>query len=287
MIPRLSPRQLGIFRRTILITFIIHIFGLFVTVWGDNYFRVDNSFHQGKVKSDQHSKLSERFKMKVEGIRIFSLSQLQELNRRLYAVKNDRSCYDPPIMASKMSQHATSILKAVRKGEIKPISYHVSMVFSWSMALANRLHLNMEEEIWKRFPGICTYCNRPTCGCGNKRPKNRKKVPVDPRLRPASCHGYQKMFAVIYPQTLAEAASHLAEEVSEVGKAIDDYIGTHAKACFDHIILELADVFSTLFAVATNAGYDLATEMEKWFKKGCPGCKLSPCDCEYEMKLKS
>ncbi|MBA3550848.1 hypothetical protein H0W32_01415 [Patescibacteria group bacterium] len=213
-------------------------------------------------------------------IRNFSLFQLQMLNKELYQVQNDRGCFDPPVMASRMHAHATQILKAVRKVRLDKISYQVCMAFSWAEALANRFHLNLEDEVWNRFPGVCPYCNQPQCRCGQKRPSKRKPVVVDPRLRPSSCHGYQHMFARIYPQTLPEAASHLAEEVGEVDDAIQNYIGLHRKDLYNHIVLELVDVVTTVFAVATNTNLDLATEMERWFGKGCPGCRRASCDCK-------
>lgn len=185
-------------------------------------------------------------------------------------------------MASKMLHHVANILKAVRKGQKEKVSYHACMTLSWALGMANRFHLNIEEEVWKRFPGVCPYCNQEICVCGKRRPKNRKQVKVDPRLRPSSCHGYQLMFAKIYPQTLAEAASHLAEEVSEVDQAIRHYIGMHKEELFQHAVLELVDVVTTLFAVANNVKFDLAIEMEQWFADGCPGCGKSPCDCKYE-----
>jgi len=220
-------------------------------------------------------------KLKFPGIRNYSLSQLQTLNQQLYEVQNDRYCYDAPVMISKMTHHSGKILKGVRKGKLTGIGYHAAMTFSWSFALANRFHLTTEEEIWSRFPGVCPYCNRPVCRCGENRPRNRKKVVVDQRLRPSSCHGYQQMFARIYPQKLAKAASHLSEEVGEVEQALRYYVGTHEKRLFDEIVLELTDVQTMVFAVATSINVDIATEMGLWFDCGCPGCKNSPCRCKY------
>jgi NTP pyrophosphatase (non-canonical NTP hydrolase) len=177
------------------------------------------------------------------------------------------------------------VSKTLREKRQTKLSYHLCMGSSWSMAIANRLHITVEAELWERFPNMCPYCSGKPCNCGGNRPKNRKKLAVDPRRRPSSCWGYQAMFAEIYPQSLGKAATHTAEEGIEVVIALKNYLGTHAVQVRKHAILELMDLFSVLLAVATNAGLDLATEMEKHFKKGCPGCSETPCDCTYSDRI--
>src|SRR5207245_1528727 len=137
--------------------------------------------------------------------------------------------------------------------------------FSWLMAVANRLHIDLETEVWKRFPGLCSYCGRQPCACKQTKPKNRQKITKGVGTRPKSLADNQIMFEKIYPsssRSLADEGVHLAEEMGEVSEAIHNYLGQHKEPLFDEVKLEMADYVSCLFGTANSSYFDVATELE-------------------------
>lgn len=214
-------------------------------------------------------------------IRDLSPAGFQELNQRIYLVANDRFFATNSVMAARIHNHQIRVLKAVRKGNHKNTPYHLAMAFSWSMALANRFHIDVGDELWKRFPGVCPYCGYVPCGCKLRRVR-RKKVVILIRDRPHSLQGYQAMFARIYPNSLQNAAMHFAEEVGEVNVALENFMGMHDEKLVEEVILELVDTITTIFAVATAVNCNLAVEMERWFAHGCPGCHKLICKCGFK-----
>jgi NTP pyrophosphatase (non-canonical NTP hydrolase) len=42
-------------------------------------------------------------------------------------------------------------------------SGEIADVFSWTLALASRMDLKMEEITWNKYPRVCPYCGQPVC----------------------------------------------------------------------------------------------------------------------------
>ena len=217
--------------------------------------------------------------MSSSNIRSFSLAAMQGLNHQIYCIQNDRN-YSASKMVSRIHRYTTRILKAVRKNKTEGFDYYLAMAFSWSMALGNRLHINIDEELWTRFPGVCPYCTSPVCSC---KERAAERTEVKPAInRPTTLQGYQEMFSRIYSHnTLQDAAMHLAEEIGEVDEAIEHYSGTHDPQLFKEITVELVDAVTNMFAVATALKINLAVEIESNFSGGCPKCNCRPCQCGY------
>ena len=175
-------------------------------------------------------------------------------------------------------------LKGIRKGEKAKITNNLILSFSWLTAIANRLHVDIEKEVWRRFPALCSYCANRPCACKQAAVKTRRKVKIDRTLKPKTLAGFQKMFAQIYPpknRTLAEGGMHLAEEIGEVTEAVHHYLGQYKDPQFDQIRLEIADYVSCLFGVANSMNISLADALASHFKNNCHVCHKAPCVCDY------
>ena len=213
-------------------------------------------------------------------IRKLTPTGFQELNRRIYLQQNDRN-YPTTYMVSRLHRYATRILKAVRKDDVGKTPYHLSMAFSWSTALANRYHVDLGEEMWKRFPGVCPYCTDAPCSC-KERLDRRSRIEDITGQKPETMVEFQMMFRRIYPaNTIRDSAMHLAEEVGELDEAIEHYAGTHQGNLFEEIVIELVDEITNICAVASCLNVDLAFAMEQNFAHGCPKCVGTPCTCGY------
>jgi NTP pyrophosphatase (non-canonical NTP hydrolase) len=212
-----------------------------------------------------------------------SIRQFQALNAKIYGLPNDQiySIFD---LLTQMQRFTMRALKGIRKDDTTKLRTNLLISFSWMMAIANRMHIDVEEQIWKRFPALCSYCGFAPCKCKKIHPKKRIKIKIDQPRRPTTMNGFQEMFRSIYPpesRTVSDAGVHLAEETGEVGEAIHNFLGQHLQKQFDDIELEIADYASCIFGVANSAPFDIAPELEKMFKNGCHVCHKTPCICRF------
>lgn len=183
-------------------------------------------------------------------------------------------------------------IKGVRKGNIEKIKYNLLVSFSWLMAICNRLHIDIEDEIWKRFPMLCSYCGKKPCVCKAIKANKRVRIRIDNSLRPHALSAFQKMFNEVYPassRSLADAGVHLAEEMGEVSEAIHNFSGQHLQKQFDEVKLEISDFVSCIFGVANSAGIEVSKELSEMYIDNCHVCHKAPCVCTFSevVKLKS
>ncbi|OGI87024.1 hypothetical protein A2995_00440 [Candidatus Nomurabacteria bacterium RIFCSPLOWO2_01_FULL_33_24] len=212
-----------------------------------------------------------------------SLSQFQDFVNKIYGLPDDRlySIWD---LLTQQQRFAMRALKGIRKGDKEKLKTNLLISFSWLMAIANRLHIDLEEEVWRRFPAMCSYCGSSSCFCKKIKPSERQKVKIDSSLKPQNLIQSQKMFSVIYPpegRTLAEAGVHLAEEMGEVSEAIHNFLGQHIQKQFDEIKLEMADYVSCVMGIANSAEINVARELSKIFYENCHICHKLPCACNF------
>src|SRR3989344_348319 len=81
-------------------------------------------------------------------IRNLSIAGFQGLNSQIYLIRNDRYFTTEEIV-SRITRQAIRVFVAVTGVEGNVISYRLAMTFSWCMALANRLHVDMETQMQK------------------------------------------------------------------------------------------------------------------------------------------
>ncbi len=211
------------------------------------------------------------------------MGQFQKFIENVYALPDDRlySIWDILTQQQRFTMRA---LKGIRKGSVEKLKLNLLIAFSWLMAASNRMHINLEEEVWKRFPYLCSYCGSAPCECKKIKPKSRPKLVIDESKSPASLAGVQEMFESIYPsstRTLADAGVHLAEEMGEVSEAIHNYLGEHRGEQFDEIALEMADFVSCVMGVANSAKIDMADELALMYSNNCHICHQAPCICTF------
>jgi len=157
---------------------------------------------------------------------------------------------------------------------------------SWFTSIMNRLHINLEDEVWNRFPYLCSYCGTYPCLCKKEKIRKRRKVVINNKKRPKTLRQFQKMFDNIYPsaaRTLEHAGVHLAEEVGEFSEAIMTFRGAHNIKDFRQVELEAADLFSCLSGVFNSLEADMADGLVKLFPKNCHICKKAPCVCSFNF----
>lgn len=217
-----------------------------------------------------------------------TIRDFQDFIGEVYSLADDR-LYSISDIINQKQRFTTRALKGLRKRDVEKLKYNLLIAMSWFAALGNRLHIDIEDEIWKRFPALCSYCGHKPCKCKSIKPKLRTKIDIDNSLRPVSLDDYQKMFSEIYPhtdRTLADAGVHLAEEMGEVSEAVYNYLGQHLNEQFEEIKFELADFASCIFGLANSAGINISQELSKMYEEGCHICHKSPCVCGFSEVAK-
>jgi NTP pyrophosphatase (non-canonical NTP hydrolase) len=212
-----------------------------------------------------------------------TLADFQKFIEQVYGLPDDRTFSLWDLLAQEQ-RFAMRALKGIRQHDLDKLGYNLLIAFSWLMAIGNRLHIDIEGETWKRFPGLCSYCGKDPCACSTIKPTERLRVRIDERVRPKTLGGMQKMFDKIYPKegrTLADAGVHFAEEVGEVSEAIHNYLGQHHEKQFENVRLEVADLVSCTFGVANSAGIDVGSELVKMYGNNCHICHQAPCVCSF------
>lgn len=203
------------------------------------------------------------------------LDSLQHFNRATYGALNDQH-FDNRAMTGRLLRYSIQVLRLARKGDTKKAGYYLSVALSWSFALANRLHINLKDRIWKKYQGICPECSSVPCVCppNESKPENA----LEPLKQPETLKDLQRMLDLIYPNnTLNGSILHLAEEIGELVQSTEYFHGTHDERFLDQSVENLVDVVASICAVATCFDLDLAAEFENHFKFGCPKCQKSPC----------
>jgi NTP pyrophosphatase (non-canonical NTP hydrolase) len=213
-----------------------------------------------------------------------SIRQVQFFIKEVYDTPNNRH-FGTGEMLNNIQRFAMRGIKGIRKGDLEKTKKNLIISFSWFLSFLNRLQINLEDETWKRFPFVCSYCNSRPCACKVKRPEQRLKVDIDDTKRPRTLASFQQMFDQIYPHTtrsIEHAGVHLAEEVGEFSEAIWAYRSNRTQEDFDDIALEAADYFSCLVGVFNSLKFDLALELSRFYPNNCHECTHAPCVCSFE-----
>lgn len=217
-----------------------------------------------------------------------SINEFQKLIEQIYSLPDDRlfSIHD---ILSNTERFTMRALKGIRKNNKNKVKQNLLIAFSWLVAIANRLHINLEKAVWERFPGVCSYCGHKPCIC--KKEKIIKRVKITKKLahKPLTILQFQEMFEEIYPSKsrgLADAGIHLAEETGEISESINLYLGEHKKKQFVRIAWELGDWTSCMFGVANSYNINITHELVKMFANNCHVCHQAPCRCNFNFVYK-
>lgn len=217
-----------------------------------------------------------------------TIMQYQDFVGEVYGRPNDRhfSLWD---MLSNIERFTMRSLKGIRKNDQSKVKLNLLIALSWFMSTLNRLHIELDDGVWKRFPYLCSYCASCPCSCKESGIKERREVPVDDSKKPVTLEDFQTMFGKIYPaenRTIEHAGVHLAEELGEFSETILAYMGEHRDESFEEVLVEAADVFSCIVGVFNSLGINVSKELSEMFSNNCHACNKSPCECSFGSIVK-
>lgn len=185
----------------------------------------------------------------------FSLQDLQRFNNEVYAQVNGRN-FELYSMVCRLSRYNSRVSLRVRQGQAERTGYHLCMMLFWLFALANRLFLNIRED-------VAAFCDI--------------ELPADMPLSEL-----QKIFSARHTDTTLQNASLcLAEKVQGVASSLEYYQETYGKEHLLDMTKRMAQSIEALCVVASILGFRLNEELEKHFSHGCNTCKKIPCVCGF------
>lgn len=184
-----------------------------------------------------------------------------------------------------------------RKPGVEPKDF-VPKALAWWMALCGKLGVpSIERMLWRKFPGVCTYCREAphTNWCVQK--KRQANGPDWEALRalgnrgtpPRRLSDWQRMFSSIYPahqtETLSAAFARLTEELGELAEALRVFPAEPG-----YFLSEASDVFAWLMKVQNlieakaeieemRHGAALDAAFAKSYPFGCKDCSQPVCVC--------
>lgn len=214
------------------------------------------------------------------------------LNGRLY--KTDRELIDCLV------EKICLLMEDARKDRRVALKEQLAHVFSWYMAVANRLGIDIQEVLWHKYPGVCPYCLREKdCMCGTEHPVIGGKELKLRRLRreraghePRTLAGHQALHGRLYswqhdrelPITIA---AHIVEEIGEVSCAQRHFVIERNREkkndLWNEVLAEMADVLSWMFALANRLEFDLADVVWEYYPYECVKCHKGPCICKETL----
>ncbi len=212
-----------------------------------------------------------------------SITEFQSFIKSVYSLPNDRH-FDVVDMLGHVHRFAMRGLKGIRKEDVKTAKDNCIVSFCWFVSLMNRLNINLEGEVWKRFPKKCSYCAALPCSCKTIKPEVRQTLEIDHFKKPNSLREFQTMFNEIYPsvsRTLDHAGVHFAEEVGELTEVLFDYRSSRSNEDFEKVKIEAADYMSCFMGIFNSLNIDLTQELASRFSNNCHICNKLPCECNY------
>lgn len=220
-----------------------------------------------------------------------TIKEYQDFVKTVYGLPNDRD-FSLDDMLTNVERFVMRGLKGIRKGDKEKAKTNLLISLSWFVSMMNQLHIDAENELWNRFPFLCSYCASCPCLCKEQKIEERQKVPIDDKKRPKTLEEFQVMLDKIYPfktRTIEQAGVHLAEECGEFAEAILIYRGAHKEEDFEKLELEAADFLSCLLGAFNSLEVSLAKELSTMFTNNCHVCQNAPCICKFTdiVKFKS
>lgn len=214
-----------------------------------------------------------------------SPNELQEFINLVYFLPNDKN-FELVEMLFNVQRAVNHGLKAIRQGNLEKTKTNIALSLSWFTSMMIRLHIDVEDAIWQRYPYLCCFCGNLPCTCAPNAVDAKKKIPVDNSKRPRAIKEFQEMFRRIYPPSVRNteiAGVHLAEELGELTEALGKFRAEKNESDFENVKKEAGDYWANVFGVFNSLDAELAKELSKHFYENCHTCHKAPCECTYQF----
>lgn len=238
--------------------------------------------------------------MKSKNPKPKSVSEFQNYIKDLFGNANTSHSFE--YIYSYLTRNSSYLSRSIlRSGE--NIDFFIKS-FSWLFALSDKLNIDLEAALRKKFPDVCPYCISTPCVCaetGKKPPHYKAEWVIKTELN-------DKYFSLInanstktlsldnavigintlYPANRSIWAAygstyHFSRLFEEIGEIHEGYGAFATKErSIDNLRDELADVFAWLLSAwgIAHKQLPLSDAFIKYYYDGCPVCNSNPCKCK-------
>ncbi len=237
-----------------------------------------------------------------------SVRELQSELSKIYGEVNGR--LSAPEILNRLDENAGYLAKNTI--EERDVSKWLSTSLAWLFALANKIEIDVQDAILRKYPGYCHYCLESHCICEMTFKSPRAKVDRDEELRgkyltlfnyltnqrvSADLDFFSTTLAGMYPANVTrwrlnryEILAKLAEERAEIIEAYRRWVAGPSEPAKQAIQEEIADYFCWLIVIwylsyRAKEGYSIQEAFCSQFRLGCPYCNAMICRCEPTLQM--
>ena len=206
-----------------------------------------------------------------------SLKEWQKMFADIFGKKN-RKDYSAADLLLHIEESASKIDEGLRKEKKTEFITPLSRLFSWFLAFATEIEIDIEKTVWDKYQGICPYCGaKENCFCIALDTKPAEWIRNTEDGIPASLDEWQKMFKRIYGHInkmmwTLQIWLHFHEELGEISEAFR--LGQS-----ESLKEEVADAFAWLIAFCNKLNINLGELTYQRYPGKCDRCKREKCEC--------
>lgn len=209
-----------------------------------------------------------------------TISELIASNEKIYQVPNDR-IYSVTDLIYLNQKSIFEYIKHLQDDDNIKASESLIISLGWLLSLINRYHLDLEQEVWKRYPFKCPSCLSIPCICKCEN-NNYSKTGRPPVGKPKDLEGWQKMIGKIYlDRDIEKLNLALLRGQNELNYVVRRFKKEGKKMYFGNIIDRSTEQFVLFLRIFNILKKDLGVEYQRIFSKGCYSCGKIPCECNF------
>ena len=91
------------------------------------------------------------------------IGEFQKLIREIYLARDARRGADRTFLW--LLEEVGELTRAYRRGDHQEVGQEMADVIAWLASVANLLDIDLEAELLKKYPAVCSSCASVPCTC--------------------------------------------------------------------------------------------------------------------------
>jgi len=132
-----------------------------------NKCRIDLPEIMNKYIENPPGKLDAHRIQPIDIIRTETPETLEDWQRYLSVIyRNENANIPPELMIAKMIEDVGMTSRKLRtRSDISEVKKDLAGVFAWTIALANKFQIKLDDAVYKKYPNYCFRCRSKPCKC--------------------------------------------------------------------------------------------------------------------------
>lgn len=212
-----------------------------------------------------------------------TLQEMIEINCAIYGIPDDRM-YD---LDDIFYYHQKWLLRYVddkKHSRTDSAWKNFLITTAWFLAIINRVHLDLEQILYKRYSWKCPFCLELPCQCDtDKKGRKSRKTGRPAGIKPATITAWQVLIEKIYPaSSLGFKNLAILQSQDQFHQTFRNFRRESSHRSLRQIEIASADYFVEILKIANQFKFDLGNNYKELFSDGCFVCHKSPCGCFYQ-----